>query len=49
MKWRKQVKGNMRRITLKKEDAADQCRWREGVGRVAEVVHFHSLGKFKLD
>ena len=36
-KWREQVKGNMRRIGLKKEDAANRCRWREGV-RVAEVV-----------
>ena len=26
MKWRKQVKGSMRRIGLRKENAADQCR-----------------------
>ena len=26
MKWREQVEGNMRRIGLKKEDVADQCR-----------------------
>ena len=26
MKWREQVEGNMRRIDLKKEDAADQNR-----------------------
>ena len=38
MKWREQVKGNMRRIGLKKRDAADRCRWRKGVRRVAEVV-----------
>ena len=38
MKWRKQVKESMRRIGLKKEDIADQHRWREGVRRVAEVV-----------
>ena len=37
MKWRKQVEGNTRRIGLKK-DAADWCRWRESVRRVAEVV-----------
>ena len=30
MKWREQVEGNMKRIGLKKEDAADRCRWREG-------------------
>ena len=34
MKWRKQIKGSIRRIGLKKENAADQYRWREGVGRV---------------
>ena len=38
MKWREQVEENMRRIGLRKEDAADRCRWREGVGRVAEVM-----------
>ena len=37
MKWREQVKGNTRRIGLRK-DAADRRRWREGVGRVVEVV-----------
>ena len=37
MKWREQVK-SMRRIGLKKEDARDQCKWREGVRRIAEVV-----------
>ena len=30
--------GNMRRIDLRKENTADQCRWREGVGIVVEVV-----------
>ena len=29
MKWREQVEGNMKRIGLRKEDAADRCRWRE--------------------
>ena len=38
MKWRKQVEGNMRKISLRKEDMADRCKWREGVRRVAEVV-----------
>ena len=34
-----QVEGNMRKIGLRKEeDVADQCRWREGVRRIAEVV-----------
>ena len=37
-KWREQVEENMKRIGLRKEDAADQCRWRKGVGRVAEIV-----------
>ena len=37
MKWRKQVKGSMRKTGLKK-DAVDWCRLREGVRRVAEVV-----------
>ena len=36
MKWREQVEGSMRRIGLRKEDAADLYRWREGV-RIAEV------------
>ena len=40
MIWKKQVKGNMRRIGLKKKDAADRCRWREGVRRVAEVMKY---------
>ena len=40
IKSREQVKGNMRRIGLSKEDAADRCRWREGVRRVAEVVRY---------
>ena len=26
IKWREQVEGNMKRIGLRKEDAADQCR-----------------------
>ena len=38
MKWREQVEGSMRRIGLRKENVADRFRWREGVGRVAEVV-----------
>ena len=38
MKRRKQVEESMRRIGLKKEDAADRCKWREGVRRVAEVM-----------
>ena len=38
MKWREQVEGSMRKIGLKKEDAADQCKWREVVRRVAEIV-----------
>ena len=37
MKWREQIEGSMRRIGLRK-DVADQCRWREGVKRVAQVV-----------
>ena len=37
-KWRKQVEESMRRIGLKKEDVADRCRWREGVGRVSEII-----------
>ena len=36
MKRREQVEGNMRRIGLRKDDAADRCRLREGVGRIAE-------------
>ena len=38
MKWREQMEGSMRRISLRKEDVADQCRWRKGVKRVAQVV-----------
>ena len=38
MKWREQVEGNIRRIGLTREDATDRCGWREGVGRIAEVV-----------
>ena len=38
IKRRKQVEGSVRRIGLKKEDAADRCRRREGVRSVAEVV-----------
>ena len=38
IKWREQVKRNIRRIGPRKEDAADQCRWREGLRRVAEIV-----------
>ena len=36
---------------LFKERSADQCRWREGVGIIAEVVGciLHSPGIFKLD
>ena len=26
MKWKKQVEGSMKRLGLKKEDAADRCR-----------------------
>ena len=33
-----QVEESMRRIGLRKEDAADRCRWREGVGKIAEVA-----------
>ena len=40
MKWREHVEGNMKRIGLRKEDAADRCRWREGIRRVAEVVRY---------
>ena len=32
MKCREQVEENMRRIGLRKGEAADPCRWREGVG-----------------
>ena len=28
IKWREQVKRSMRRFGLKKEDVADQCKWR---------------------
>ena len=38
MKWREQVEGSMRRISLKEVDAEDRCRWREGVRKVVEVV-----------
>ena len=38
MKWREQVQGNIRKIGLRKENAADQCRCREGLKRFAEVV-----------
>ena len=38
IKWREQVEGSMRRIGLRKEDTADQCRCREIVRRVVEVV-----------
>ena len=38
MKRREQVEGSMKKIDLKEVDAADWCRWREGVGRVAEVL-----------
>ena len=38
MKWREQIEGNMRRIGLKKEVAADRCRWKKGVRRVVKVV-----------
>ena len=37
IKCRKQAEENMRRIHLRKEDAADRCRWRKGI-RVAEVA-----------
>ena len=35
---KEQVEEKMRRIGLKKEDAADLYRWRKDVGRIAEVV-----------
>ena len=38
MKWREQTEGSMRKIGLKKDNAADRCRWREDVRRVAQVV-----------
>ena len=38
IKWRVQVEGNMKRIGLTKEAAADRCRWRENVGRISKVV-----------
>ena len=37
IKWREQIERSMRRIDLKKEDAADRCRWRKGARIVAEV------------
>ena len=40
MKYRKQVKGNTRRIGLRKEDVADWCRWRKSVGRIAKVARY---------
>ena len=50
MKRREQVEKNMRRIGLRKEDAADRCSWGKSIGRVAEVArcigHLHSLGNF---
>ena len=46
IKWKEQVEGSMRRIGLRKEDATDWCRWREGIGGIASR-HFHSLGIFK--
>ena len=36
IKWREQVEGSMRKISLRK-DAADQCRWREGV-TITEIM-----------
>ena len=33
----------MRRIGLRKKDAADRCRWREGVERVAKNVKSSKL------
>ena len=38
IKWREQIEGSMKRIGLRKEDVADQCRSRKGVGRIAEIV-----------
>ena len=38
MKWREQVEESMKRIGLRKKDVIDWYRWREGVGRVTEVV-----------
>ena len=45
MKWREQVE-DMRRIGLRKEDAADRCRRREGVRRIVEVVRCIRLPPF---
>ena len=49
MKWRKQVEESMRRIGLKKDNTADPCRWRKGVGRVAEVARCIRLPPFTGD
>ena len=38
IKWKEQVKGNMRRIVLRKKDAADRYRWRKGVKQVAKAM-----------
>ena len=50
MKWREQVEGNMRKIGLRKEDAVDQCKWREGVEELQKCHdasgYLHSLEKF---
>ena len=49
MKRREQVEGNIRKIGLRKEDIADRCRWREGMGRVAEVVRCIQPSSFAGD
>ena len=38
MKYREQNERSMKNISLRKEDVADRCRYREGVGKVAEIV-----------
>ena len=38
IEWREQVERNIRRIGLRKEGAADRCRSKDGVRRVAEAV-----------
>ena len=38
MKWMKQVKENMKRIGLRKEDTADQSRWREDIAEVVRCI-----------
>ena len=56
MKWREQVKGNTRRIGLKKEDAVDRCRWRENVEKScgsskmhpATSIHWEDLNWIKI-